>query len=56
MHLERLRESRLDTARVRHAGQCLGAKEDLDLDLAAQADRFDFAMPVSRQGDRLVIL
>ena len=27
-----------------------------DLDLAAQADYFDFAMPVGRQGDRLVIL
>lgn len=26
-----------------------------DLDLAAQADYFDFAMPVGRQGDRLVI-
>lgn len=26
-----------------------------DLDLAAQADRFDFAMPVRRDGDRLVI-
>jgi len=27
-----------------------------DLDLAAQADYFDFAMPVGRLGDRLVIL
>ncbi len=27
-----------------------------DLELAAQADYFDFAMPVSREGDRLVIL
>lgn len=27
----------------------------VDLDLAAQADLFDFAMPVSREGDRLVI-